>query len=392
MGGTGIPASAGMTDTRAAGDLMWHFLPQKPSPEQRCALCGRTSRLIAAHLGLCSDCIRDRWDQAEPRVGAAHAASRREFDLPPAPPRSAGGVTCSLCAHACQIGEGERGFCGLRTVRGGRLAHLAGTPKRGLLHWYRDPLPTNCVADWICAGHQRRGEHNLAVFYGSCTFDCLFCQNWHFRQVDPRAPESWGNVRAMSAAELAGAANPRTYCVCYFGGDPASQMPHALASARALAELGVVVCWETAGSSHPKLLDRALELSLETGGCLKFDLKAFDEGLHRALTGVSNRQTLENFRRAAARFGERPEPPPVVASTLLVPGYVDADEVGRIARFIAGVEPRVPYALLAFAPHFYMSDLPTTSAEHARQAEAAARQAGLVNVRLGNVHLLSRAY
>jgi pyruvate formate lyase activating enzyme len=196
----------------------------------------------------------------------------------------------------------------------------------------------------------------------------------------------------MSAAELAAAANPRTYCVCYFGGDPASQMPHALASARALAELGVVICWETAGSSHPKLLDRALELSLETGGCLKFDLKAFDEGLHLALTGVSNRQTLENFRWAAARFRQRPEPPSVIASTLLVPGYVDADEVGRIARFIAGVEPRVPYALLAFAPHFYMPDLPTTSVEHARQAEATARQAGLVNVRLGNVHLLSRAY
>jgi len=41
-----------------------------------------------------------------------------------------------------------------------------------------------------------------------------------------------------------------------------------------------------------------------------------------------------------------------------VPGYVDAEEVGLIARFIAEVDPRIPYTLLAFAPHFYMQDLP----------------------------------
>lgn len=373
---------------------MWHLLPDTALPDQRCALCHTTSRLVAAHLGLCGDCIRTRWKQAEPLARAAHAASRREFDLPPAPPKAKDSVTCPLCGHACQIAEGQRGFCGMRTVRDGRLVHLAGTPRRGLLHWYRDPLPTNCVADWVCIGHRQRGQHNLAVFYGSCTFDCLFCQNWHYRQTDPIAGRGVGGVQTMSASDLADTANVQTFCVCYFGGDPASQMPHALASARALARRGVVVCWETAGNSHPRLLDQALELSLATGGCLKFDLKAFDDGLHQALTGVSNRQTLENLSRAVARFDERlPDgSPPVVVSTLLVPGYVDADEVGRIARFIADAEPRTPYALLAFAPHFYMPDLPTTSMTHANEAQDAARSAGLHNVRLGNRHLFSRAY
>jgi pyruvate formate lyase activating enzyme len=48
----------------------------------------------------------------------------------------------------------------------------------------------------------------------------------------------------------------------------------------------------------------------------------------------------------------------------------------------------IPYALLAFAPSFYMTDLPCTSARHAQEAEAAARDAGLVNMRVGNRHLL----
>jgi len=265
--------------------------------------------------------------------------------------------------------------------RQGRLHHLA-----GILHWYRDGLPTNCVADWVCAGHRRRGYHNLAVFYASCSLNCLFCQNWHFRQVDAATSDG------MSARELADCANTRTFCVCYFGGDPASQMPHALASARYLAEQGVTVCWETAGTQHPKLMDRAVQLSLETGGSVKFDLKAFDAGLHTALTGADNRRTLENFACAAARFTERPAPPLVVASTLLVPGYVTPEEVGCIARFIADINPDIPYALLGFAPNFYVPDLPCTSVDHADAALAAAHAAGLTNVRIGNRHLLSRDY
>jgi pyruvate formate lyase activating enzyme len=169
-------------------------------------------------------------------------------------------------------------------------------------------------------------------------------------------------------------------------------MLHAVAAADKLGKKGVVICWETAGTSNPKLLDRAVALSCETGGCIKFDLKAYDEALHMALTGASNQRTLENFARAARRFNERPNPPLVVASTLLVPGYVDSSEVDRIARFIASINPNIPYALLGFAPHFCMPDLPRTSVHHAHAAEEAARAAGLTNVRIGNRHLLSHDY
>ena len=355
-------------------------------PEQVCQLCGSRSRLIAAQLGVCLNCIRNRAAEALRVAERAHANARRLFDLPERPPHTAGGRRCGLCVQACVIGEGERGYCGLRHVRQGKLRHLAGTPERGLLHWYRDPLPTNCVADPFCAGHRQLGKHNLAVFYAACTADCLFCQNWHFRETDP--------VRSthLAAAGLADAANSRTHCVCYFGGDPASQMPHALATSRLLAQRGVVVCWETNGTAHPRLMARALDLSLATGGCVKFDLKAYDDALHRSLTGASNTRTLENFSRAAARFDEQPGPPVVVASTLLVPGYVDVEEVSHIAQFIAGLNPAIPYVLLGFAPHFVFPDLPRTSVRHAEEAVATARAAGLHTVRIGNRHLLSRAY
>lgn len=287
-----------------------------------------------------------------------------------------------LCSNACSIREGERGYCGLRTAKRGKLVHLAGTPQRGLLHWYRDPLPTNCVADWVCEGAQHPGDHNLAVFYASCTSNCLFCQNWHYRQASPT------KSRLVSAQALAAVSNRRTYCVCFFGGDPASQMPHALAVSRFLSQQGVRICWETNGMMHPKFIEAAVRYSLTTGGCIKFDLKSFDQGINLALTGVSNQRTLENFARVGRYFAKRPGLPLLIASTLLVPGYVGADQVRKIAGFIAAIDVRIPYALLAFAPNFYLPDLPYTSAEGAYQAQKAAQSAGLTNVRIGNRHLL----
>jgi len=139
---------------------------------------------------------------------------------------------------------------------------------------------------------------------------------------------------------------------------------------------------------NPDLLDEMMRLSLDSGGCVKFDLKAMDANLHYALCGVDNGRTLENFAAAAAHIPQRPEPPPLVASTLLVPGYIDAREVEAIAQFITKLNPSIPYALLGFHGDFLMTDLPPTSRKQAESYLATARATGLKRVRLGNVHLL----
>jgi pyruvate formate lyase activating enzyme len=351
-----------------------------------CHLCQSKSPLKSNAIAICRNCLLTDFTNAQSYIEASHQRARKEFHLPGNPPHLTDSVSCKLCSNECQIAEGEFGFCGLRTVQDGRLKHLAGTPAKGMLHWYRDPLPTNCVADWVCEGSRHPGCGNLAVFYSSCTADCLFCQNWHYRQAKPAKDPT------ITAEELASQANQKTFCVCYFGGDPSSQMPHALATSKRLAERGVRICWETNGMLHPKFMQRALQYALDTGGCVKFDLKAFDPGLHLALTGVSNQRTLDNFALAGRRYAERPELPLVVASTLLIPGYINAHEIASIATYIASINPDIPFSLLAFAPNFYMSDLPCTSISQAKAAENAACQAGLKNVRIGNQHLLGWEY
>jgi pyruvate formate lyase activating enzyme len=100
---------------------------------------------------------------------------------------------------------------------------------------------------------------------------------------------------------------------------------------------------------------------------------------------------LEHARKAhlATRqeFG-LPDAPPLIASTLLVPGYVDEEEVSGIACFVASLNPEIPYRLLAFHPDFRLRGLPATSRSQAERACAAAAEAGLSRVSIGNLHLL----
>jgi pyruvate formate lyase activating enzyme len=233
------------------------------------------------------------------------------------------------------------------------------------------------------------GFKNLAVFYHACSFNCLYCQNYLFKA------QTYASVR-ISAKELAAAVDKNTTCICYFGGDPTPQILHALkVSKLALRNSGnpvLRICWETNGAVKDPFLTRMADLSLRSGGCIKFDLKAWNESVHHSLCGVTNRKTLENFRALAEWNDRRQVPPFLIASTLLVPEYVDETEVYGIAKFISNLSPEIPYRLLAFYPHFYLNDLPTTSRSHARRCEAVARDAGLRNVHIGNVHLLGEAY
>lgn len=362
----------------------------------RCRVCGSRSLLTAASLGVCAPCIRTAPSGLSSALTRVHAGTRRSFGLPLTPPRDPSGILCDLCVNECRISPGQLGYCGLRRNVDGRL--VGGGPTQGNLSWYFDPLPTNCVADWVCpagtgVGYPKwalrpgpeYGHTNLAVFYRACSFNCLGCQNWHFR-------EAAGTERAMTPAALASLVHARTACICYFGGDPSPQMPHSVAAAvlarRRTPDRILRICWETNGTMHPRWLRKAMAIALASGGCIKVDLKAWDDGIHRALTGFSNRRTLENLRLAAELAGARPSPPPLVVSTLLVPGYVDASEVRNLARFIASIGPDIPYSLLAFHPQFYLNDLPVTSREQAEEALAVARAAGLTRVRIGNRHLL----
>ncbi len=362
-----------------------------------CRVCGEPKEHLSRTLGLCLDCVRDRPDEALPIAREVHGRVRERHGLPGSPPNTTGGVRCGLCSNGCSMGEGERGYCGLRRNEGGLRSMV--DRSRGLVYSYLDPHPTNCCSAWFCpagtgSGYPRYanrpgpeyGFSNLAVFLYGCNFDCLYCQNSSHKDLESgRAVDADGFVERVIG-------DTRISCVCFFGGSPEPQLPFAIETSERLMELSgdrvLRICFEWNGCGNTALAMRAAELALESGGNVKFDLKCFTPSLSLALSGVENGRAYENFSRIAEElYQKRREIPVLTATTLLVPGYVDAHEVETIASFIAERDASIPYSLLVFHPAYAMSDLPITPLSQALECYIAAADK-LTRVHVGNLHLL----
>ena len=377
--------------------IMPSVFQRRSSDPTTCLVCGVSTISTARSFRVCPTCLHERPSNALPFLRKAHGTRRAQLGLPATPPRSPRGTPCRVCANKCDLGRGERGYCGLRQNVGGRLQTLT-TPSHGRLHRYVDRHVTNCCAAWFCpagtgAGFPHYaytpgpelGYANLAIFLYSCNFDCLFCQNATHRNI------STANAVTVDALVTQTQRNPAISCWCFFGGSPEPQLPFAIqASKTALASIDrrLRICFEWNGCGHPQLVRRAAELAVTSGGTIKFDLKAWTPALSEALSGVPNTRAYENFAMLAQDvYPQRLEVPVLLTTTLLVPGYVDASEVESIAAFIADHDPTIPYSLLVFHPDDQMTDLPITPLS---QVAACYRAAAchLLQVHIGNLQLL----
>lgn len=362
-----------------------------------CEVCGSSTKL-SSKVGICADCARGGSEKALLLAKGLHAELRGRFGLPGAPPASTGGLRCNLCSNRCSMAVGESGYCGLRYNAGGSVVSSVGVEELLAFH-YLDSHPTNCCSKWFCPGgtgagypelslrpSAEVGYNNLAIFLFGCNFDCLYCQNWEHKLLN--------EGRKVKIQDLVDRTlrDKTITCWCFFGGSPEPQLPGCISASEAVIESlpqGRIlrICFEWNGCGNADLVLKASEISLRTGGNVKFDLKCWSEPLSLLLSGVSNRRAFENFEAVARRFFDSREVPVITATTLLVPWYVDEEEVERIAEFISSIDDGIPYSLLVFHPDFVMDDLPVTPREQVLRCLRAAKR-HLRRVNLGNVHLL----
>jgi pyruvate formate lyase activating enzyme len=148
------------------------------------------------------------------------------------------------------------------------------------------------------------------------------------------------------------------------------------------------ICFEWNGCGNAHLAERAAELALKSGGNLKFGLKCHDPSLSLALSGVENSSAFANFEAIYEKFyKERKNLPVLTATTLMVSGYTDGDEVEQVSKFIAEIDRSIPYSLLVFFPHHMMNDLPITPIAQVKECYKAARR-HLKRVNVGNLSLI----
>ncbi|NVM44803.1 MAG: radical SAM protein [Candidatus Lokiarchaeota archaeon] len=359
-----------------------------------CEFCGKTNKTISEVLSICRDCILTKnWELVKPLIFNVHKHVRCLVDLPSKPPKANKEnikLKCDLCINRCTLSENDLSYCGLRSFEKSQSGELSLPSKRkGYIHGYLDPIPTNCCNAWFCGGDYN--TYSYAAFLYGCSFNCLFCQNSSHKHFSKR------NLVDIESLADRIYNNKKITCICYFGGTPEVQLPFTINLSNQILEKikkgeqsrNFRVCWEWNGSGNKSLVEECMKIAINSGGNIKFDLKAFDEKLNLALCGVSNCRTLENFKYLAENyFGTREENMhELSACTLLVPGYVNYEEVEQIATFISEINKDIPYSLLVFHPDYQMNDLPITSRKQATKCLETAKKY-LNQVNLGNKFLL----
>lgn len=171
-------------------------------------------------------------------------------------------------------------------------------------------------------------------------FDCHLPEN-RLRIYDPayvsRRPD-----RFLAQAELFGLLEPLPLKqVILMGAEPVCDpcLPDILGALREKKGCSVVLL--TNGLRYPPLalVDQVV-----------FSIKAVTPELHLDYTGEDNADILRNFSSIAeARAGS------LHTETVFIPGYIDGDEVLRIAGFIASVDSSIPFRIDAYLP---VSNLP----------------------------------
>ncbi len=73
-------------------------------------------------------------------------------------------------------------------------------------------------------------------------------------------------------------------------------------------------------------------------------IKAYSDELYKDYTGVSSKRIKDNFQKIYSK-GKR-----LKAESVLIPDYIDVSEIEQIARFIAGVDRKIPYRIDAYFP------------------------------------------
>ncbi len=292
---------------------------------------------------------------------------------------------------------------------------------------YRDGVPYRLISSIILS----RPEHYLSIYQSGCNFDCKKCHSWRFTQnaagewlspediaaevarymtcnkitfVSREHATSWHAhelCKSCGSCILRGVRSeacpgilttdkivyseqgwgPARNIVSFTGGDLLCQPDFYVRAAEKIKERNsrIWILMETNGYG---LTSANLDMYQQAGiDSFWLDIKAFDDRVHRRLTGVSNTRIL----KLPAELRDRGFT--LEISSLFIPGWVETDQIAQIAHLVASVDEGIPLTILAFFPEYRMMDVPIPSLRQMIEAYTAAKDAGLRNIALGNIHL-----
>ena len=275
-------------------------------------------------------------------------------------------ATCTTCPHACEPAPGKLGLCRQRRASEscvepegyGRITSLA-----------LDPIEKKPISCW------RPGTTVLSLGGYGCNMRCPFCQNASIAQAGPD-DVPWRSVEPAWLVDQARDLASRG-CIgsAYTYNEPLVNWEFLRDTATLAHDAGLVNVLVSNGMATPAVMEQVAPLV----DAANIDLKCFTEQGYAGLGGhlPTVKRTIEQLAALPTCHLE--------VTTLVVPGLSDDDaQVDAMARWLAGIDPGIPYHLSRFFPMHRMADARPTPLHTMRHLRDVA-QRHLPIVLLGNM-------
>jgi pyruvate formate lyase activating enzyme len=274
-------------------------------------------------------------------------------------------IECRLCPRHCQIPEGGRGNCRVRTNIDGKLFTLAyGNP----CSVHVDPIEKKPFF------HVLPGTQAFSIATAGCNLHCLYCQNW---EISQRAPEETENMDLPPDAVVANALKYNCRSIAYTYSDPAIFYEYTYDTSVIAKDKGLLNVLVTAGYIEQEPLKKLCEVVQ----AIKVDFKGITENFYKNMCDATLKPVLDSMI-TIKKNGVWLE-----LCNLIVPTWNDSDkdirELCQWVRNNLGVDTPIHFS--RFWPTHKLLNLPPTPEETLTRAWDIAKAEGLHFPNTGNV-------
>jgi len=275
-------------------------------------------------------------------------------------------VRCFLCNHRCLIKPGDRGICGVRENREGILTSLV---YGKVIARHVDPIEKKPLFHFL------PGSKSYSVATVGCNFKCRFCQNADISQMPADHHRIWGDdVTPEMIVDDARSSGSATIAYTYT--EPTIYYELAADTARLATARGIKNIFVSNGYMTEECLE---DLSPDLHGA-NVDLKSFTDQFYKQQCGAKLAPVLRTLQKMK-ETGIWLE-----VTTLMIPGLNDSEEEMKdLAKFLADLDPGIPWHISRFHPTYRLTDRSSTPAESIRRAREIGYEMGLKYVYTGNL-------
>ncbi len=191
-------------------------------------------------------------------------------------------------------------------------------------------------------------DNSLYIFFKGCNFQCKGCilkqSIWdcHISNREKRLLQATTRLKLLSLNKFKALIKElNVERAVLGGGEPTidKQLPNII---NLLNAFNI----ESHLLTNGFILNKNFIKNLEKAGLssIHISLKAYNDKIHQFYTGHSNKPVLNNFKLLNKSKIK------LMAESVLIPGLIDQNEIEKIAKFIASVNPAIPYRVDGFIP------------------------------------------